>query len=131
MNRCSEILSATFFIAACALLAAAGTLFHSPAWAERGFPRKVERGEMRFVAIPDVVLDGKPERMAHGVRVRDERNAIVMPGRVNGRTATVNYLRDSKGMVREVWILSAREAAIPLAPPPGAIKPMPLPAPIN
>jgi len=123
MNRCSKIASTTIFIAASALLAGAGTLFHSEVRAERAFPLKTERAEMAFVAVPDVLINGKPERMSHGVRVRDERNAIVMPGIVNGRTAVVNYLRDARGEVREVWILSAQEAAIPLKPRPGTPRP--------
>jgi hypothetical protein len=82
---------------------------------------------MTFVALPDVLIDGKPERLSHGVRVHDERNAIVMPGRVNGRTAIVNYLRDARGTVREVWLLSAQEAATPLQPAPTSTPAAPLP----
>ena len=59
---------------------------------------------MKFIELPDVLLNGKPERLAHAVRVRDERNAIVMPGVVNGRTAVVNYLRAARGQVREVGL---------------------------
>ena len=118
MNRCPKTFSAIVSIAACALLASVLALFHSPARAERGFPGKVQRAQMTFVAIPDVLIDGQPERLAHGARVHNERNAIVMPGRLNGRTATVNYVRE-RGVVREVWILSEREAAIPLKPKPG------------
>ncbi|HQD15738.1 MAG TPA: hypothetical protein PLY54_09840 [Ottowia sp.] len=98
-------------------------VFHQEARAERGFPLKTERAEMKFVELPDVLLNGKPERLAHAVRVRDERNAIVMPGTVNGRSAVVNYLRDARGQVREVWILSPQEAAIPLKPVPTTLRP--------
>ena len=125
MNRCSKIASSTVFIAACALLAGAGALFSSEVRAERAFPLKTERGQMAFIELPDVLINGKPERLAHSVRVRDERNAIVMPGTVNGRSAVVNYLRDARGQVREVWILSPQEAAIPLKPVPTTLRPAP------
>ena len=125
MNRCPKSPVTLFFIAACALLAVASMAFHQEARAERGFPLKTERAEMKFVELPDVLLNGKPERLAHAVRVRDERNAIVMPGVVNGRTAVVNYLRDARGQVREVWILSPQEAALPLKPVPTTRRPAP------
>jgi len=123
MNRCPKSPVTPFFIAACALLVGASMVFHQEARAERGFPLKTERAEMKFVELPDVLLNGKPERLAHAVRVRDERNAIVMPGTVNGRSAVVNYLRDARGQVREVWILSPQEAAIPLKPVPTTLRP--------
>ncbi|MFT3779612.1 MAG: hypothetical protein QM772_15295 [Ottowia sp.] len=78
---------------------------------------------MAFIALPDVLLNGKPERLPHSVRVRDERNAIVMPGIVNGRSAVVNYLRSARGTISDVWILSPQEAAIPLKPVPGMPRP--------
>ena len=125
MNRCPKSPVTPFLIAACALLVGASMVFHQEARAERGFPLKTERAEMKFVELPDVLLNGKPERLAHAVRVRDERNAIVMPGTVNGRSAVVNYLRDARGQVREVWILSPQEAAIPLKPVPTTLRPAP------
>lgn len=125
MNRCPKSPVTPFFIAACALLVGASMVFHQEARAERGFPLKTERAEMKFVELPDVLLNGKPERLAHAVRVRDERNAIVMPGTVNGRSAVVNYLRDARGQVREVWILSPQEAALPLKPVPTTRRPAP------
>ena len=125
MNRCPKSPVTPFFRAACALLVGASMDFHQEARAERGFPLKTERAEMKFIELPDVLLNGKPERLAHAVRVRDERNAIVMPGVVNGRTAVVNYLRDARGQVREVWILSPQEAALPLKPVPTTRRPAP------
>ena len=125
MNRCSKATHTTIFIAACALVASAGALFHPDARAERGFPAKTQRGEMTFTALDEVVIDSKAEPLAHGVRVRDERNALVRPGHIAGRTAIVNYLRDAGGRVREVWILSEAEAAIPLKRVPGVAQPAP------
>lgn len=123
MNRCSKIKKTTLFIAAGALLAGAGALFHTESQAERAFPPMTQRAEMTFVQLPDVLINGTPERLPHNVRVRDERNATVVPGRVNGQKAVVNYLRDRGGTIREVWILSAQEAATPLRPQPAPYKP--------
>ena len=72
MNRCPKSPVTPFFIAACALLAVASMAFHQETRAERGFPLKTERAEMKFVELPDVLINGKPERLAHAVRVRDE-----------------------------------------------------------
>jgi len=63
MNRCSKATRTTIFIASCALVASAGALFHPDARAERGFPAKTQRGEMTFTELPDVVLNGKAERL--------------------------------------------------------------------
>ncbi|MFV0680671.1 hypothetical protein [Ottowia sp.] len=70
---------------------------------------------MAFVDYPNVLVDGKPERLAHSVRVRDESNSILMPYKVRGRVAIVNYKR-SRGDINEVWILTKQEAAEPLKP---------------
>ena len=107
--------NSTVFVAACALLACAGTLFHSQAWAERRFPQKAQRGQITFTAIPDLVVDGVPERAAHTLLIHNERNTTLVYSRVNGLTAIVNYLRDNHGAVREVWILTPQEIATPLA----------------
>jgi len=116
MNRCPKIARAIVAMAAGVLLISAGALFSSDARAEREFPRKARRGEMSFVAIPDVLLDGMPERLDHSARVYSVHNTILMPNRVNGSTAIVNYLRDDRGRVSKVWILTAAEAAMPLHP---------------
>ena len=126
MNRCSKIIKATFFIAVCATFTSAGVLFPSEARAERAFPLKAERAEMAFVALPDVTINGRPERLPHYVRVRNERNTVVMPGIINGSTAVVNYVRNGRGEVSEVWILSPQEVAVPLKPVPIMTKPLPI-----
>jgi hypothetical protein len=120
MIRCLPFRFASVSIAFCALLVTSMAVFPSQAWAARTFPPKVQRAEMTFVAVPDVLIDGQPVRMDHSVRIHSERNTLVRPGGLNGRTAIVNYLRegrDAQGKVREVWILSAEEIAVP---PPNA-----------
>jgi hypothetical protein len=111
MNRCPKFARALMGVTACVLLMGAAALFAADARAERDFPRKARLGEMTFVAIPDVVLNGIPQRMSHGARVYSVRNTILMPNRVNGSTAIVNYLRDDRGRVSQVWILTPAEAA--------------------
>ena len=76
MNRCSKPLNAAFFIAISEILALAGTLFHSKSEArtQHLFPHKTQRGSLTFTAPPRVLLDGRPERLGPGVRVRDARN---------------------------------------------------------
>ena len=111
MNRCPKIARAVVSMAAGVLLIGAAALFAADARAERDFPRKARLGEITFVAIPDVVLNGRPERLSHGVRVYSVRNTILMPNRVNGSSAIVNYLRDDRGRVSHVWILTPAEAA--------------------
>ena len=76
----------------------------------RNFPKAALRGNMTMTAPPQVLLDGKPEKLAPGVRIRNTKNLIVMPGTLRGEWYVVNYVRDLNGLIHEVWILSAREA---------------------
>ena len=112
MNRCSKPLNAAFFIAISEILALAGTLFHSKSEArtQHLFPHKTQRGSLTFTAPPRVLLDGRPERLGPGVRVRDARNMVALSGALRGKTFVVNYLRDAAGAIREVWILTPEEA---------------------
>ena len=112
MNRCSKPLNAAFFIATYPILALAGALFHSESGAQtqRLFPARTQRGSLTFTAPPQVLLDGRPERLGPGVRVRDARNGVALSGALRGKTFAVNYLRDAAGAIREVWILTLAEA---------------------
>lgn len=78
---------------------------------QRVFPQKVERGTIKFSDIPlEVAVNGKPERLAPGVRVRNEHNMVALSGTLVGQTYLVNYLRDPMGLVRDIWILTPEEA---------------------
>jgi hypothetical protein len=116
MNRCIKPLITRVFIAAGALFISAGVLFPSPSWAERSFPKDAKRAEMNFVDFPNVLIDGQPERLPHSVRVRDESNSILMPYRLRKQVVIVNYLRNKRDEIDQVWILSAQEATVPLKP---------------
>ena len=114
MNRCTKPLIASLFIAVSALMTGALAVFPSEAQAQRLFPQKVQRGKITFVNTREVMLNDRPERLAPGVVVRNERNTIALTGSLRGNSYTVNYLRDPMGLVREVWILSPAEAERPV-----------------
>jgi len=116
MNRCTKPLIASLFIAFSALMTGALAVFPSEAQAQRLFPQKVQRGKITFVNTREVMLNDRPERLAPGVVVRNERNTIALTGSLRGNSYTVNYLRDPMGLVREVWILSSAEAERPVRP---------------
>ena len=111
MNRCSKPAMAWRALMLGAALAGAGLLAAATAQAQmpRPFPAKAERGAISFDAPPLVTLNGKSERLAPGVRVRDVHNRVALTGALRGQTFTVNYLRDPAGVIREVWILSPTE----------------------
>ena len=83
------------------------------AWAESGFrqfPKQALRGSLVVMGTPQVMLDGKPDRLSPGARIRNTQNMIVMPGSVKGKPLVVNYLREMNGLIHEVWILTEQEA---------------------
>lgn len=82
-------------------------------WAESGFrqfPAKALRGNLVVMSTPQVMLDGKPDRLSPGARIRNPQNLIVMPGSVRGKALVVNYVREHNGLIHEVWILTEKEA---------------------
>ena len=100
MNRWIRI-----FLAASALLA-------SLAFAQgirREAPKDVVLGQMVVTAPPQVTLDGKPDRLSPGSRIRDLNNMLVLSGGIVGKTLPVVYRRDAAGLVHEVWILTDAE----------------------
>jgi hypothetical protein len=54
-------------------------------------------------------MDGKPDRLSPGARIRDLNNMLVLSGGLVGKTIPVVYRRDAAGLVHEVWILTADE----------------------
>ena len=112
MNRCTSPLLAAL------LLAASTSLLSLPAIAQsdeltpavRPFPKAALRGEMVVLAPPEILLNGKPERLSPGARIRDANNQLALSGALLNQKLLVNYLRDNLGQVREVWILSSEEA---------------------
>ncbi len=79
----------------------------------RNFPVSAVRGTIAFNVPPEIMLDGKAERLSPGARIRDEQNMLVMSAALAGKAFTVNYRRENiGGMVSEVWLLTAEETAV-------------------
>jgi hypothetical protein len=77
----------------------------------REAPKDVVLGKMVVTAPPQITLDGKPDRLSPGSRIRDLNNMIVLSGGLVGKTLPVVYKRDAAGLVHEVWILTNEEYA--------------------
>ena len=78
----------------------------------RNFPASAWRGKLVVTGMYDARLDGKPIRMAPGVRLFSPQNTLVQAHTVLGAPLTVNYvLENSTGMLLTAWILGKDEAA--------------------
>ncbi|MBR6976217.1 MAG: hypothetical protein IKH84_04895 [Ottowia sp.] len=96
------------------LLCAAALLLPLPALAGRVFPRGTVRGQITFVRDKEVFVNGAREKLSPGVRLHDAKNRIPPRGALDGQTFTVNYVRDPRGVIREVWLLTPQEAQRPM-----------------
>jgi len=112
MNRCTPPLLAALLLAASTSLLSlpAGAQSDAPTPTVRPFPKAAQRGEMVVLAPPEISLNGKPERLSPGARIRDANNQLALSGALLNQKLLVNYLRDNLGQVREVWILNSEEA---------------------
>ena len=103
MNRCLS------------LLGLATAVFAAPASAQDLTQRippmsaNALRGELVVTAPPEALLNGQPARLSPGARIRGRDNLLVLSGTVVGQTLQVRYLRDTSGLVHQVWILSDAE----------------------
>jgi hypothetical protein len=91
--------------------------FCGPALAQqtvRPFPSKAQRGAMVITQPPEMLLNGKSERLSPGARIHGVNNMLVMSGALVGQNLLVNYVREPLGLIHEVWILNEAEAKIPL-----------------
>ena len=96
-----------------AAVAALATLSPVPTRAQsanRIFPTTALRGDIQFGEAPEILVNGRPARLAPGARIRDTGNLVVTPAPLLGRRAVVNYTLDDLGNVRDVWLLTAEEA---------------------
>ena len=83
------------------------------AWAQfstRPFPPNTVRGAMVITNPPELVMNGKAERLSPGARIRGANNMLIMSGSIVGQNLLVNFVREPNGMVHEVWILTEAEA---------------------
>ena len=124
MNRCSSS-RVPNWATVLALVAASLCLVALPAEAQTADPQRIppmaanaQRGVLRVTQPPEVLLDGQPARLAPGARIRDRNNLLVVSGALIGQDLVVRYTRDPLGLLHEVWVLTAREAAVGMPPPP-------------
>ena len=118
MNRCipSAPTSRRLALAALLLASLVGT---ASAQQVRDFPPNALRGKLVVQAPPQITLDGKPDQLSPGARIRNPQNMFVMSATLTGQPLVVNYTRESNGMVHEVWVLTPQEAAIKRPSAPG------------
>ncbi|HSV50867.1 MAG TPA: hypothetical protein VLJ57_02030 [Burkholderiaceae bacterium] len=90
----------------------AGLAFPSEATAQgiRLFPAAARRAILVVATAPEILLNGNPERLSPGARIRGATNTFVTPSSLSGQRVLVNYVRDPQGMVHEIWILTEAEA---------------------
>ena len=112
MNRWLRTFKTPLLILALCLTGAA-CLWPSVADAQgltRPFPPKALRGQLEVVAPPNILLNGQPQRLSPGARIKSTKNLIVMSASLVGQQLLVNYVTDPLGLVHEVWILTPAEA---------------------
>ena len=111
MNRCTpHSLAILAVLAASTLLSSCAKDSPGATSSVRQFPAAALRGEMVVSSAPPVItLDGKPDRLSPGSRIRGIDNMLVMSASLANKTAVVNYLREPAGNVHEVWILNSEE----------------------
>ncbi|MBL8359890.1 MAG: hypothetical protein JNN18_05300 [Rubrivivax sp.] len=96
-----------------ALVIGAAVAGISPAMAQvqRNFPATALRGELVVLQPPEVLLNGKPARLAPGARIRDMGNVLVMSGALQKLKLPVNYTLEHHGMLLDIWVLRDDERA--------------------
>lgn len=77
----------------------------------RPFTPSTLRGELVVTQHPDVLLNGKPARLAPGSRVKGENNLLVQPGAMTGQKFIVHYTVENSGLIMDVWVLNPAELA--------------------
>lgn len=113
LARCAPIARA--FLLAIPLSVFTGLLAWAPVQAvaqesmRREAPRDVLLGKMTVVAPPVIQIDGNPERLSPGSRIRDLRNMQMLSGSLAGQTFPVVYRKEPAGLVHEVWMLTEDE----------------------
>lgn len=75
----------------------------------RTAPADVKPARLVVTAPPQVTLDGQPDRLSPGARIRGTNNVVVLSGSVVGQALPVVYRRDAAGLVHEVWVLTEDE----------------------
>ena len=85
------------------------------ALAERVFPEKAKRGDMKAYKYPAMKIGDKVLQLSPGSRIFNEQNMIIMPASLQKQAAPLMYTLDMRGDLSQVWLLTAEEAKrIPL-----------------
>lgn len=92
------------------LILCLATIGIAPSFA-RDLPSDGIYADLTAIEYPFVRLAGKPMRLAPGARIFDVVNRIIMPNTVLV-PAKALYRLDTRGDVREIWLLTADETAI-------------------
>lgn len=100
MNRCFRFL-------ALGLALAAGAA--SAQYVVREAPRDVRPGRLLITTPPEALLDGQPDRLSPGARIRNLSNLLVLSGTLIGQEQPVVYRRDTTGALHEIWLLTPEE----------------------
>ena len=79
----------------------------------RPFPPTAMRGILTVTQPPEVLMDGKADRLSPGSRIRGTNNMQVMSGALVGQAVRVNYTREPNGYIHDVWVLTDAEASLP------------------
>ena len=95
-----------------AALLAATFLVPAGAQVQRNFPQSALRGALVVGIPPEITLNGQAARLAPGARIRGQTNMVEMSASLSGSRLLVNYTLDPLGLVMNVWILRAEEAAV-------------------
>jgi hypothetical protein len=110
MNRCTKSRSAI-----AAFLTSLFLFFSFTAAIAQGFvreaPRDVVLGRMLVQLPPVITLNGKPDRLSPGSRIRDLNNMLALSGSLVNKDLPILYRRDAAGLVSEVWLLTEPEYA--------------------
>ncbi len=77
----------------------------------RTAPADVKPGRLTVTVPPQISLNGQPDRLSPGARIRATNNMLVMSGSVVGQALPVVFRRDGMGLVHEVWVLTEEEYA--------------------
>lgn len=127
MNRCPPVLLPSHAVPRLlAALCAAALLAGAPAAAQntaqgsmgatRPFPEAALRGTLVILPSGSAEIDGRPVRLAPGLRLFSPQNTLVLAHNAVGKQLTVNYvIESSTGMLLTAWILTSAEAAVPRA----------------
>jgi len=61
---------------------------------------------------PLIQMNGQPDRLSPGSRIRGQNNLLILSGSIVGQSLLVNFVRNPTGEVHDVWVLTDAEAAL-------------------